>query len=97
MVNPMTDPNTLPTILIVDDIESNVQLIVYAIRGLEVNIITANSGSEALQKTNGRDLALALIDMEMPHMGGAGVGTAHSCRPHTRPGAHHLCNGLLFS
>ncbi len=44
MVNPMTDPNTLPTILIVDDIESNVQLIVYAIRGLEVNITYGQLG-----------------------------------------------------
>lgn len=64
------DNNFLPTILIVDDIESNVQLIEIAIKGLNVNIIKAFSGKEALEKTTGRELALALIDMEMPVMGG---------------------------
>jgi PAS domain S-box-containing protein len=64
------DKTLRPTILIVDDIESNVQIIDYAVRGLHVNVIKALSGQEALEKIKGRDLALALIDMEMPGMGG---------------------------
>ncbi len=64
------ESKVLPTILIVDDIESNVQIIEHSIRGLNVNIIKAYSGKEALEKISGHDLALALLDMEMPVMGG---------------------------
>ncbi|MEI6174667.1 MAG: PAS domain S-box protein [Bacteroidota bacterium] len=64
------EKNNHPTILIVDDIEVNILIIENAVRGLEVNIITATSGKEALEKIRDRDLALALIDMEMPVMGG---------------------------
>jgi len=64
------EKNNHPTILIVDDIEANILIIKNAVRGLDVNVITATSGKEALEKIRDRDLALALIDMEMPLMGG---------------------------
>ncbi len=64
------ETNRLPTILVVDDIEANILIIENAIRKLNVNVITATSGMEALEKIKGHDLALALIDMEMPIMGG---------------------------
>jgi CheY-like chemotaxis protein len=64
------ETNELPTILIVDDIDENILLIEVAVKKLNVNIIKANSGNEALAKIRNHELALALIDMEMPQMGG---------------------------
>jgi PAS domain S-box-containing protein len=64
------ETNELPTILIVDDIDENILLIEVALKKLNVNIIKANSGNEALVKIRNHELALALIDMEMPQMGG---------------------------
>lgn len=61
---------TKPTILVVDDIEWNIQIIVAMSKGLEVNFITATSGELALELIKGKELALALIDMEMPVMDG---------------------------
>ena len=57
-------------ILIVDDIEPNVVLLETTLRHLQANIIKAFSGSEALEKIRGKELALALIDVHMPEMSG---------------------------
>ncbi len=60
----------LVNLLIVDDIEENLVFIEIIIKKLEVNIIKATSGIEALEKTVGLDLALAIIDVRMPEMNG---------------------------
>ncbi|MFC2102487.1 PAS domain S-box protein [Bacteroidota bacterium] len=62
--------NSRPNILIVDDIEQNVEFIKVIIKGLPVNIIEAYSGKEALLKIQNHELALALIDVQMPEMNG---------------------------
>ncbi|MDP2724031.1 MAG: PAS domain S-box protein [Bacteroidales bacterium] len=59
-----------PNILIVDDNKGNLLLINSYLKGLDVNIILAFSGSEALKKVDGVELALALIDVQMPEMDG---------------------------
>jgi len=59
-----------PNVLVVDDLELNVSYLEEVIRPLNVNIITALSGKEALQKIRGIELALALIDVQMPEMDG---------------------------
>ncbi len=59
-----------PSILVVDDLDENIQLIELALKQLEVNIIRAHSGHEALEKIRGVNLAVALIDIQMPIMGG---------------------------
>ncbi|MEI6888247.1 MAG: PAS domain S-box protein [Bacteroidales bacterium] len=59
-----------PYILIVDDIESNVELLETILRHLNANIIRAFSGKEALEKIRGKEIALALVDVHMPEMGG---------------------------
>ncbi|MEI6576750.1 MAG: response regulator [Bacteroidota bacterium] len=61
---------TLPNLLIVDDIPSNLLLIESIVRKFKVNLIQALSGVEALQKIEGKDLALAIIDISMPVMDG---------------------------
>jgi PAS domain S-box-containing protein len=60
----------LPNLLIVDDIETNLFLLTSIINGLELNLISALSGVEALKKTAGLELALAIIDVRMPNMSG---------------------------
>lgn len=63
-------PKHLPNILIVDDIEENLDLLEAVIKNISVNIIRALSGAEALEKTRGIDLILAIIDVSMPEMNG---------------------------
>ncbi len=60
----------LPNILIVDDTEENLFLLQEIISQVNVNMIMALSGSEALEKTRGIELALAILDVQMPVMDG---------------------------
>gem|GEM_PF-6834405 len=59
-----------PNILVVDDLESNVAFMEKIIRPLNVNVIKAFSGLDALKKIVDVELALALIDVQMPDMDG---------------------------
>ena len=61
---------SLPNLLIVDDLEENLYLLEVILRKVDVKLITALSGHEALRKTKGLDLALAIIDVRMPGMDG---------------------------
>ena len=60
----------LPNLLIVDDSKANLTLLANIIKKIKVNLIQALSGSEALEKTLGIELALAIIDVRMPEMDG---------------------------
>lgn len=60
----------LPNLLIVDDVKENLALLAAITRKLEVNLIKAFDGFEALEKTSGIELALAIIDVRMPGMDG---------------------------
>ena len=60
----------LPNLLIVDDTIENLLLLEAIIKPVNVNLIQAISGHDALEKTKGIELALALIDVKMPAMNG---------------------------
>ena len=62
--------NQIPNLLIVDDDKGSILLLKLIIRKIPANIIYAYSGEEALEKTKGIDLALAIIDVQMPNMTG---------------------------
>jgi two-component system sensor histidine kinase UhpB len=62
--------NQLPSLLIVDDKKENLFLLEAIINHIKVNLIKALSGTEALEKTRGVELALAIIDVRMPEMDG---------------------------
>ncbi len=67
----MTSENKhLPSILIVDDNDINIQLLEAILTPIEAKLITAHSGEEALQGIGNADLALALLDVRMPKMSG---------------------------
>ena len=60
----------LPNLLIVDDQTENLSLLENIIGKIAVNLIQALSGAEALEKTRGLEIALAIIDVRMPGMDG---------------------------
>jgi two-component system, NarL family, sensor histidine kinase UhpB len=60
----------LPNILIVDDTPENLMFLEVVLRKINANLIKAFSGSQALAKTQGIELALAIIDVRMPIMNG---------------------------
>ncbi len=62
--------NVLPNLLIVDDTKLNLRLIETIIKDIRINVIKTLSGAEALKKTKGIELALAIIDVHMPKMSG---------------------------
>jgi len=62
--------DTIPNVLIVDDIDDNLALLETILKPLGVNLIPAKSGKEALEKIRDQVLALALIDILMPGMSG---------------------------
>ena len=62
--------NQLPNLLIVDDTVENILLLKTIVQNVQVNLIQAYSGFEALERTRGIELALAIIDVKMPGMDG---------------------------
>src|SRR5690349_11691694 len=56
--------------LVVDDVEENLIALTALLRAPNVEIHTARSGSEALDLLLRHDMALALLDVQMPEMDG---------------------------
>lgn len=65
-----TKPMTRQKILIVDDIEANLISLERVLADLNVNVIRASSGNDALIAVLNNDFALAIIDVQMPVMDG---------------------------
>ena len=59
-----------PAILVVDDSEENLIYLENVLKKTKVNLILALSGFEALEKSREIELALAIIDVNMPEMNG---------------------------
>lgn len=58
------------TILIVDDIEDNRQLLIEIFSSLSIQLLIAKSGEEAIEKAINNDISLVLMDIRMPEMDG---------------------------
>ncbi len=67
---PRLPPKERPTLLLVDDLPENLFALEQVLRRDDVDIVTAGSGPEALELLLTRDVALALIDVQMPEMDG---------------------------
>jgi PAS domain S-box-containing protein len=61
---------SLPNLLIVDDNKDYLEYLNICLTGLNINIILAQSGEEALEKSKDVELFLALLDIMMPTMNG---------------------------
>ena len=57
-------------VLVVDDERINLKLVEGILRGQDLNLVTAMSGSEALKLLDSHDFAVALLDVMMPGMDG---------------------------
>ena len=66
----INEPEIKPNILIVDNIKKNLFLIKVILNNLDVNLILAESGMEALSKIKDMEIVLALLDVNMPEMHG---------------------------
>lgn len=62
--------NTQPKILIVDDKPENLKVLRTVLQDLDVELVEATSGNEALLKTLHHNFSLALVDIQMPIMDG---------------------------
>ena len=71
-------------ILIVDDRPENLLSMEAILDGLEVNVIKAFSGNEALGKLLHHDFALILLDVQMPEMDGFETAKLMKCSEKTR-------------
>ncbi len=61
---------TTATILLVDDLEENLLAMSALLRAPEVRVLMARSGAEALEIVLVNEVALALVDVQMPDMDG---------------------------
>ena len=59
-----------PNILIVDDSKEMLAYMEIVLRSTKAKILAANSGSKALQLIKDKELALAIVDVQMPEMNG---------------------------
>src|ERR1044072_6061462 len=62
--------NTKPKILIVDDKSENLVALETVLRDLDIELVKASNGNDALKATLRHDFALALLDIQMPDMDG---------------------------
>ncbi len=62
--------NVKPKILIVDDKPENLMALRVVLKNMDVELIEAQSGNEALKATLRNDFVLALLDIQMPEMDG---------------------------
>jgi len=59
-----------PKILLVDDNPANLKSLLQLLDEFDTELITAESGNEALEKTLHHSFALILLDVQMPRMDG---------------------------
>src|SRR5882672_7805193 len=62
--------NSKPKILIVDDKPENLVALERVLKDMDIELVKATSGNEALKATLHHNFALALLDIQMPEMDG---------------------------
>lgn len=71
-------------ILLVDDERDILGALEDGLRGLEVDVVTAGSGREALRAMEERDFAVVVLDVQMPGLDGYKTATLIRERPRSR-------------
>ncbi len=68
-------------VLIVDDNQANLQLLKRILSKIDVDVLEASSGAEALEIANACEIALFLLDVQMPHLNGYGLANQLHATP----------------
>ena len=103
MTRPAAGPER-PSILLVDDRPENLLALTAVLEPLDVRLVTAGSGEEALRALLGEDFAVVLLDVQMPGMDGFETAAHIKRRERTRDipiifltainhGPHHTFRG----
>ena len=74
-----------PSILVVDDRDENINLVRATLSGLDVNLITASTGEQALELFDEHEFALVLLDVCMPGMDGVELARRIKSRTSSGP------------
>lgn len=92
----------LPAVLIVDDVEANLQVLQLLLESQPCNVVSANSGEQALRLLLRREFAVLLLDVQMPGMDGYEVARHVRMHPATRDvpiifltATHHTDENIL--
>jgi len=72
-----------PPVLVVDDHDANLVAVEAVLEGLDVEVIRAASGEDALRHLLARDVALILLDVQMPTLDGFETARLVKSRPRT--------------
>jgi two-component system sensor histidine kinase/response regulator len=80
----MTRMQQRVTCLLVDDLEENLLALSALLRRDDVEVLTARSGSDALELLLVHEVALALVDVQMPRMDGFELAELMRGSEHTR-------------
>jgi len=75
--------NVPASVLIVDDNPAKLAALAAALDGMDIEIVTATSGTEALRKLLAQEFAAVLLDVNMPIMDGFETATMIRSRPRT--------------
>jgi two-component system NtrC family sensor kinase len=81
--SPSVEP-TLPTVLIVDDVEANLVALRALLEGTGCSVTSASSGNQALRLLLRHEFAVMLLDVQMPEMDGYEVARHARMIPATR-------------
>jgi signal transduction histidine kinase/chemotaxis methyl-accepting protein methylase len=77
-------PDSVPSVLLVDDHEENLIALEAVLAELDCELVRARSGNEALRCLLRRKFAVMLLDVQMPEMDGYEVARYARENPHTR-------------
>lgn len=79
----MTIPNESITILVADDVYTNIEFLRYILRKEKYNILAVSNGAEALDAVEKNTVDLALLDVMMPDVDGFEVCKRMKANPRT--------------
>ena len=71
-------------VLVVDDLEDTLLTLQLLLERPGLRILTASSAAQAFRLLRQHEVALALLDVEMPHMNGFALADQMRCHEHSR-------------